>query len=81
MWLNHVARAARPILRPYWQLGLESCTDSTPGSGPLIVVANHQSFLDAWFLSIPFPGPSWRETPHPLPRVVSFRTLSEPRHE
>jgi hypothetical protein len=49
MWLYELTRVGGQACRPYWRLGLEGRRDLIPRRGPLIVVANHQSFLDPWF--------------------------------
>ncbi len=57
MWLYRLAQGLRPVLRLYWDLRLEGAVDALPREGPLIVVANHSSFLDPWLLGAVFPRP------------------------
>jgi 1-acyl-sn-glycerol-3-phosphate acyltransferase len=57
MWLYHLNVTAGSLLRPYWRLGLEGHVDLIPRQGPLIVAANHSSFLDPWFIALVFPRP------------------------
>lgn len=57
MWLYHLNVAVCQITRPYWRLGLVGDRASIPRSGPLLIAANHQSFLDPWFLAFCFPRP------------------------
>ncbi len=57
MWLYRVNKMAGQLLRPYWRLHLDFTAGTIPLSGPLIVAANHQSFLDPWFLGFVFPRP------------------------
>jgi 1-acyl-sn-glycerol-3-phosphate acyltransferase len=39
----------------YWRLELTGSVQEIPARGPLIVAANHSSFLDPWFLGLAFP--------------------------
>lgn len=55
MWLNRVTCAMRPFWRLYWDLRLVGDVRAIPHRGPLVVVANHTSYLDPWFVSILFP--------------------------
>jgi len=53
-WLYHLTSALRPICWLYWRfrfLGAEQ----VPKSGPALVVANHSSYLDPWYLCMLFP--------------------------
>jgi 1-acyl-sn-glycerol-3-phosphate acyltransferase len=55
MWLNRINCALGPVIGVYWRLGLDGNVEAIPRSGPLIVAANHSSFLDPWFIALPFP--------------------------
>ncbi|RMG45319.1 MAG: 1-acyl-sn-glycerol-3-phosphate acyltransferase [Acidobacteria bacterium] len=57
MWLYRVNAAVGQLVRPYWRLGLTGAVEAIPREGPLIVAANHQSYLDPWFIGIVFPRP------------------------
>jgi 1-acyl-sn-glycerol-3-phosphate acyltransferase len=57
VWLNRLTVVCRPLYGFYWRLRLEGDTAAVPMSGPLIVAANHASFLDPWFVSALFPRP------------------------
>lgn len=54
-WLYQVWPGLRPLFGLYWRFRLEGAVDAVPTRGPLIVAANHASFLDPWLLSIVFP--------------------------
>lgn len=56
MWLyRFTCRFILPVLRIYVR-GRRICeTGGVPATGPLIVVVNHSSFLDGWFIAMLFP--------------------------
>lgn len=55
MWLAHFNRALGPVIGAYWRLQLVGEVDGIPRDGPLLVAANHSSFLDPWFIGMVFP--------------------------
>jgi 1-acyl-sn-glycerol-3-phosphate acyltransferase len=55
MWLYRVNHTLGPVLGLYWRLRLRGPVDAVPRRGPLIVAANHSSFLDPWWLGMAFP--------------------------
>lgn len=57
MWLYRVNHALGPLIGLYWRLGLEGAVASIPRDGPLLLAANHSSYLDSWFLGMAFPRP------------------------
>lgn len=57
MWLYHTTKRLRPVWGLYWKLVLCGSLPRELSDGPLIVVANHSSFLDPWFLGLVFPRP------------------------
>jgi 1-acyl-sn-glycerol-3-phosphate acyltransferase len=44
-----------PIFGLYWRLVLEGNVAAIPLQGPLVVCANHSSFLDPWLIGMAFP--------------------------
>lgn len=57
MWLYHFNHFLAPAIGTYWRLGLSGETGGIPREGPLILIANHSSFLDPWFIGMAFPRP------------------------
>lgn len=57
MWLYRINHALGPLIGLYWRLGLEGRIDLIPRRGPLVVAANHASFLDPWLIGMVFPRP------------------------
>ncbi len=58
MWLYRMTRTLGPLFaRPYWRLGMTGSVEAIPPEGPLLLVSNHASFLDPWFIGIAFPRP------------------------
>lgn len=57
MWLYVVNRQLGPVLGAYWRLELTGETPAIPREGPLLVCANHASYLDPWFIGMCFPRP------------------------
>ena len=55
MWLSRLNVALGPVIGLYWRLGLTGAVDSIPMKGPLLVAANHSSYLDPWFIALSFP--------------------------
>lgn len=55
MWLGGINRALGPLIGSYWRLRLAGDVDGIPREGPLLVAANHSSFLDPWFIGMIFP--------------------------
>lgn len=55
MWLYHTTRLLKPILSLCWTVECVGCTSDVPRRGPLLVAANHASFVDPWFLAWEFP--------------------------
>lgn len=55
MWLYRLNHAMGPLLGAYWPIRLEGRIDVVPREGPLLVVTNHTSFLDPWFVGMAFP--------------------------
>lgn len=55
MWLNRITTAAAITYRWYWRLRLVGDRGAIPRDGGLLLVANHSSFLDPWWLSAVFP--------------------------
>jgi 1-acyl-sn-glycerol-3-phosphate acyltransferase len=43
------------VMGRYWRLGLAGRADAIPRRGPILLTANHQSFMDPWFISMAFP--------------------------
>lgn len=54
-WLYHLIRGLRPMWGLFWRFRVEGAVEAIPRRGPLILVANHASFLDPWFLCVLFP--------------------------
>ena len=58
MWLHRITTTVgQPLFRAYWRLRIVGALDSVPETGPLIVISNHCSFLDPWFIMLQFPRP------------------------
>lgn len=57
MWLYRFNHVLGPVLGLYWRLGLQGRIESIPTRGPLIVAANHASYLDPWLIGMVFPRP------------------------
>lgn len=57
MWLYHAFWVGGQVVRPYWRLRILGPVDRIPRRGPLLIAANHCSFLDPWFVGIVFPRP------------------------
>lgn len=55
MWLYRINRALGPLIGLYWRLALRGEVRSIPEDGPLLVAANHSSFLDPWWIGMAFP--------------------------
>jgi 1-acyl-sn-glycerol-3-phosphate acyltransferase len=56
MWLNVLnTRCLGSVFGVYWRLGMRGAVRAIPKRGPLIVAANHSSFLDPWFIAMRFP--------------------------
>ncbi len=56
MWLYRTfTTLGPPLTSVYFRLGLDEPEAPTPASGPVVVVANHSSFLDPWFIAIAYP--------------------------
>ena len=84
MWLYRINHALGPLIGSYWRLRLEGEVDRIPRNGPLIVAANHASFLDPWLIGMAFPRPvrylitrSWYEK-SPVWRAVFRAFGTEP---
>lgn len=57
MWLYRINRAASPAIRGFWRMERTGAFDELPRRGPLILAANHASFLDPWFIGAVVPRP------------------------
>lgn len=58
MWLYTLnTRILGRFLGLYWRLALRGATDSIPDGSPILLTANHSSFLDPWFIAMAFPRP------------------------
>ena len=55
MWLYRLNHALGPAIGLYWRLGMTGAIESIPREGPLLIVSNHSSFLDPWFIGMAFP--------------------------
>lgn len=58
MWLYHTSVAVMRVLQwipYYWRVRLTGAVETIPRKGPLLVVSNHASFLDPWFIMQVFP--------------------------
>ena len=55
MWAYHLSKAVvQPPLRWFFRSSVFGA-DHVPAEGPLLVVSNHASFLDPWFVAERFP--------------------------
>ncbi len=54
-WLYPFTRGLRPVLRLIWRFRVEGEASAMPRRGPMIVAANHSSFLDPWFVCVMLP--------------------------
>jgi 1-acyl-sn-glycerol-3-phosphate acyltransferase len=50
-------QALIPLLWGYWRLDLNGAYSEIPSEGPVLLVANHSSYLDPWFIGLVFPRP------------------------
>jgi 1-acyl-sn-glycerol-3-phosphate acyltransferase len=58
MWLYRMTGILGPLLaRPYWRVGMTGSVEMIPSKGSLLLVSNHASFLDPWFIGFAFPRP------------------------
>ncbi len=58
MWLYRLTRVALRAAGPFYcRLRVVGDLGEIPAEGPLIVTANHGSFLDPWFIGAAFPRP------------------------
>lgn len=55
MWLNRITFSVAIGYRWYWRLRLVGDRGEIPRDGGLLLVANHSSFLDPWWLGAVFP--------------------------
>ena len=50
MWLYRLNETLRPIFRAYFGVRKHGALECVPSEGPVLVCANHASYLDPWFL-------------------------------
>lgn len=56
LYFRMVRASCAAVFRLYFRLEFHGC-ENIPTNGPFIVAPNHQSFLDPFWVSIPFPYP------------------------